>query len=228
MDPNLRAWPSLGTQWLGVSITAAPGPRAAKPPLRRRARRRIRAASFDHPIGNREQAGREPEIKRLGGREVDNELEFGRLQNRQVRWLSALKNSAHIDACLANGVDVARSIAHQPTGFSKLGNRINRGDGMARRQRREFYQTPEEQCPWGDHQCFSSLLHEAGKSRIDFVAGGGFDGFDLPPFRRSHRLYVFRDGSLIRIVWIDEQGKARGARQQVMKQPEPLCPNQVV
>src|SRR5215813_2752096 len=35
MDPNLRAWPSLGTQWSGVSITAARAPRAATLLLRR-------------------------------------------------------------------------------------------------------------------------------------------------------------------------------------------------
>src|SRR5262249_48238057 len=138
------------------------------------------------------------------------------------------KNSAHIDACLAKDVQEARSIAHQPTGFRKLGNRINRGDGMARCQRREFYQTLAEHCAWGDHQRFSSLPDQAGKSRIDFVLGGGFDSFDLPPVRRSQWLYVFRYGFLIAIIWIYEHDKACGARQQVMKQPEPLCPNQAV
>src|SRR6516164_10862859 len=81
-------------------------------------------ALFDHPIGYREQAGRERDTECLGGAEIDDKFKLGRLQDRQVRWLSALKNSAHIDACLAKDVHEARSIAHQPTGFSKLGNRI--------------------------------------------------------------------------------------------------------
>src|SRR5262245_65659776 len=97
--------------------------------------------SLDHPIGNREQAGRESDTECLGGAEIDDKFKLGRLQNRQVRWLSALKNSAHIDACSGKGVNVARSIAHQPTGFSIPGNRINYSDGMARRQRRAWYQT---------------------------------------------------------------------------------------
>ena len=40
--------------------------------------------SFDHFVGDEEHARRNGEAERFSGREVDDELEFGRLQHRQV------------------------------------------------------------------------------------------------------------------------------------------------
>ena len=53
---------------------------------------------FDHVIDDGENAGRNGEAECPCGREVDNELEFGRLHHRQVSGLGALKDAAAIDA----------------------------------------------------------------------------------------------------------------------------------
>jgi hypothetical protein len=58
--------------------------------------------------------------------------------------------------------------------------------------------------------------------RCPIRAGG--DDFDLPPDGRSRRLYFCNKGlGNRRIVGIDEHGKARGSRQQLVQEPEPLC-----
>jgi hypothetical protein len=51
------------------------------------------AVSFDHLVGEGEQGRRHGDAKRIGGLEVDDELKFCGLLNRQVGWLFPLKNA---------------------------------------------------------------------------------------------------------------------------------------
>jgi hypothetical protein len=47
---------------------------------------------FDHLVGERAQLERHVEAERLGGLEVDHQLELGRLRDRQVGGLFAIKS----------------------------------------------------------------------------------------------------------------------------------------
>src|SRR5262245_11648207 len=49
---------------------------------------------FDHLVGASEQRRRHLDAERLGGFEIDDQLELGGLQDGQVGWLFALENSA--------------------------------------------------------------------------------------------------------------------------------------
>ena len=51
---------------------------------------------FDHVVGDGKHARRNGEAERLGSREVDDKLEFGRLQHRQVSGLGALKDTRNV------------------------------------------------------------------------------------------------------------------------------------
>src|SRR5258706_155553 len=62
----------------------------------RRQARRARVASLDHLIGKGKHARGNREAKGLRGLEVDDELESGRLQDRQAGRLLTLENSGGI------------------------------------------------------------------------------------------------------------------------------------
>jgi hypothetical protein len=56
------------------------------------------ALLFDYLVGAAEQRERHGEPERLGGPQVDDQLDFRELLDRQVRRPLALQNSAGVDA----------------------------------------------------------------------------------------------------------------------------------
>src|SRR5262249_29031156 len=81
---------SAATTGLAVcSARAASGHAAAAPSS---------AASFDHHVGAREQRRRDLKAERPGRLQVDDELEFRRLQDRQVGGLGALEDLTGVGA----------------------------------------------------------------------------------------------------------------------------------
>jgi len=59
---------------------------------------------------------------------VDDQLELGRLHDRQVGGLCALQNTAGVDARLTDRIAQARAVAHQSSVFGKVAEWICRGD----------------------------------------------------------------------------------------------------
>ena len=88
--------------------------------------KRTFGASFDHFVSSHEQSLRHRDAKGLGGLEVDDQLEFGWLHDRQVGRLFAFEYFGDIDACLAVAVRKARSIADETTGNNVVPLRIDR------------------------------------------------------------------------------------------------------
>src|ERR1700730_12261334 len=60
--------------------------------------------------------------ERLGGLEVEEQLDFSGLLNRQVGRLIAFENPAGVDACCPECVRKTASIAHQAAGRGELTN----------------------------------------------------------------------------------------------------------
>src|SRR5215831_12941305 len=75
--------------------------------------------SFDHLVGASEQRGRNIEAERLDGLEIEDELELGPLDDRQVCWPFALKNPARINAGFAISVRKA-AVAHETASGDEL------------------------------------------------------------------------------------------------------------
>src|SRR5215470_5610084 len=102
--------------------------------LRRRAASRTRAASFDHLVGAGEESRGQVDAERLGGSEVDDEIEFGRLLDRDVPWLRPVHYLVHKIGGAAEQVREVWSIGHQTPCFDMLPKTVHRRQARAQRQ----------------------------------------------------------------------------------------------
>src|SRR5438132_14428361 len=76
--------------------------------------------SFDHHIGAGEQGGRDCETKCLGGFEVDDELETGRLYDRKVGGFGPIEDATHIDTYLEHRIGAGSRVADQTANGDEL------------------------------------------------------------------------------------------------------------
>src|SRR5262249_8668433 len=138
-------------------------------------------ALFDHLIGDGEHACGNGEAERLGGRAVDDELEFGCLQHRQVSRLRALEDATGIDANLMKHVRDVASVTHQATGGHKFTARISRWNPVARRQDGKLHPAIEEECVASDEEGIRTLARKGGKGRVYLADGAGIEDLGLQP-----------------------------------------------
>ena len=78
------------------------------------------ACLLDYLIGQEQQGGGHGDSQRLGGREVDDQFEFGRLLHRQVGGLGTLQEAIHIVGRALPLVRLARPIAEEAASLHKL------------------------------------------------------------------------------------------------------------
>src|SRR5262249_42277584 len=71
------------------------------------------ARLFDDLIGCPDQGRRQFEAKRLGGLEINHELEFGWLLYRQVGWFLAFENAIDVRGSTPVGVDTVDAVGHE-------------------------------------------------------------------------------------------------------------------
>jgi putative ABC transport system substrate-binding protein len=96
--------------------------------------------------------------KRLGGLQVDVQLDFGGQLDRQVGGLVTLENPASIVAGQAVCVRNGRSVTKQTAGRGKLAIREDRGHRVVERQRGDLCVPAPKECAATDHEPTCSQL----------------------------------------------------------------------
>src|SRR5262245_66681732 len=93
---------------------------------------------------------------------------------------------------------------------------------MACRQGGELDATGLEKRAGTDRKSADLLLGDTGKGGLNVVTGADGEDFDLPPDRGSRRSQVCDLGVGIEVVHINERGKPRCSRQQLVQEPNTL------
>src|SRR6516164_10073382 len=123
--------------------------------------------------GAGEDQWRHGQAELLSGVEVDDQLEGGRLLDRQVSGHRAFEDPSGVNAELAKGRSDARPIADQAPGSGEFTQCIDRRNGMARRQPDELLAPAGEEWLATDNEPVGMQLEEGRKSGVDFVFGAG-------------------------------------------------------
>jgi hypothetical protein len=122
--------------------------------------------------------------ERLGGLEIDDQLQDARLLHRQIGRLGARENPADIGSSLAKDSREARSIADQPASHSEFMLRVDRGNGIARRQRHGLLAPTAEGRVAGDKESTGIQLDEGGKRAVNRINAEGL-AMPLPVLSRA-------------------------------------------
>src|SRR5262249_34829558 len=116
------------------------------------------------------------EAERLRGPEINYEVKFRGLLDRQVGRLLAFENAASVDAGQAVRIGCARSVAHQTAGS---GESVDRGNRVLCRERDYQIASAVEKCIGADDERADSLLSDGRKDRAEFRFRGGTQDTDL-------------------------------------------------
>src|SRR5215469_16835659 len=79
----------------------------------------VKTSLFNHLVSDAKQSRREAEAECLGGFEVDYQLEFGWLLDRQIGWLGAFENAIDVPCRVAEFFGAIISIGNQAARFRK-------------------------------------------------------------------------------------------------------------
>ena len=135
----------------------------------------LRLLSLNHLVCTQQQRWWDREAERLGGLEVDDQLESRGLQNRQIGRFGAFENPAGIDAKLTICVGNAGSIGRQGTSGGELSQLRNRGQRVAGCKGDDLCALVGEKGIGIDEQRRNPLLDKCCERRVQFAFGAGFD-----------------------------------------------------
>src|SRR5262245_51106058 len=138
-----------------------------------------RSHSLDHLVGTPDERVGDGDAECLGGLEVNVQLNFGCLLDRQVSGLVALENAAGIDAgqtvCVRNG----GSITQQTSSCRKLSIREDRRHRALERQRGELFAPAPKEWAAANHEPAYPQLDQLCEGSIKVTFGAGIQDMQL-------------------------------------------------
>ena len=137
--------------------------------------------SFYHFVGTVLNRLRHGDAQRFRGLEVDDQLDFHRLLNRQIGGPLSLENPARVDPDLTGRFSEAAAVAHKAASggeLTKLGDRRHR---VTSRQCTELFVPADEECIWSDHERTNSQLRQRSENRIEVTLSAGMKNMELQP-----------------------------------------------
>src|SRR5262249_42373535 len=161
--------------------------------------------SLDHLVGAGEQRRRDRKPKRLCSVKVDNQIELGRLYNRQVCRLGTLENSSGIVAREPPRVWDAGTIADQSTGSGQLAVSVNCRDAMLRSQCNKLTTSLEKERVLADEEHPDALLRHRGEGGFKIVLTRGREHEQLLSDCLRVALQLTQFLQRIRAAWMAEQ-----------------------
>ena len=134
---------------------------------------------LDHLVGDGEHCWWHLDAELSRRLQVDGELEFGRLQHRQVGWLGALEDAAGIGADLVKHLGDVGPVAHQSAGRDKITVRKSCWDSFTHRQSGKLRAAAVEECIAADEESIGALACKGAKDRIYLADRRGVENLDL-------------------------------------------------
>src|SRR5215469_14335186 len=153
-------------------------------------------------VGVIEDRPRNSKTERLGGFDVDHQLEPFGLLDRQIDRLCALENFSGIQSSLAPNRSSARAIANQSASIGKLAPSVDRRYGIAGRERYELLAPSIEERIGADEKSVDVQVVYVGEIRFEIAFDPSFENFQLDPHSTCCILQFLYFGLASLVVWI--------------------------
>ena len=156
---------------------------------------RVRSAhgnSFDHLVGAAREGQRHGNAERLGGLEVEDQLDLRGLLHRQVSGLLAPENAPGVETG-----QTVRLLAHQTAGGGELAQKIDCWDAVAEGECAELRGvTAEQRIGAADHERGYSQLRRRCEGCFEVGFGARVDYMKPHAECIGYGLQVFRDAKI--------------------------------
>src|SRR5499426_3154954 len=161
-----------------------------------------RGASLDDLVGAMQKRGRDREPERLGGLEIDNQLELRRLLYGEIRGLGALEDLVHVDRGAPPDVRQSRAVGHEGPGFRILPLRKDRRQPVLSREICESCSVGTERWICHDEERAHALLGQGRERAVELRWPPRLQELKLQPQRPRRALdvaYGHRSGGAVRV-----------------------------
>jgi hypothetical protein len=138
------------------------------------------------------------ESQRLGGLEVDDQLEFSRALDWQIGRLVAFENPASVDARSTKRIRDVVAVADQAAVVEILAKSIDRRYRMARRQCNDLVASTNKESARTDDKRAGPFLHKVRKCRVDVIRSADIQHNKLQA--KTTRDLLFRQSGASRVT----------------------------